>query len=837
MGMDCRLLDGGTTMNKWISGIFKLRYAVLSAWLIMASLSLFLLPDLPSIVRSTEQKFLPAHAQSVQATALLQQINPSSRSLSQAVLVLSRKDGLTKEDQNWLRQLLAQIEADQAELGITSLLSSQSQPALAERLQSKDGTTQLAIINLPEADFEDRTKLTLNRLQQLLEAAPEGASAALTGSASLSQDYQQASQSGLRRTELLTIGLVLFILLLVFRSPVTPLIPLLTIGVSLLISRGLIAVAASYGMPVSHFTESFLIAVLFGAGTDYCILLIQRYREELVLDRGNNGITAMSRTLASVGKTIIYSASTVFTAFFLIGFAEFGLYRSAVGVAIGVLVTVAASLTLAPAMLLLFGKAILWPLNNLSSHNRKPSKLWGVLAPMLAKRSGVVLIITIIILTPLTLLFNGQRSFDDISEISSSSESIVAFHQVERAFGSGELFPVTMAVTSTQSMRTPSGLAALEQAGSELTRMEGVDEVRSAMRPLGRLPEKLTVPGRIQGPNADSIINVIINQQQALTESIQTLALSANSLSKGLIGIWPAMRQLEKGLSQLIASQLEAFQLSPGADEGSVQSQDKEPPLDEASKQAIDYYISPDGLTTRFEILLHVNPYSADAMDMIEPLTEQLRESLDATAIADPVVFTTGVSAKYKELRTISYSDFLNTGLLVLAGIALVLALMLRSLVAPIYVLLSLGFNYLITMGITEFLFVKVLGYAGLSWTVSFFIFLIIVALGVDYSIFLMARFKEEYHPGGTAPAMVKAMRTTGGVIVAAAVIMAGTFGALSFSGVGTLIQIGVGTLIGLIVYATVFMGLIVPAFTFLLGEANWWPFRGKQKMDKSSSD
>lgn len=817
-------------MKKWATWISNLRYAILAAWIVAASLSVFLLPDLQTIVLSTEQKFLPAHAESVKATTLLQEINPSARSLSNAVLVLSREEGLLESDKQWLQLLLTRIELHKAELGISSLLSSQSQPELSERLQSKDGTTLLAIISLPEADFEDSTHQTLSKLKDMLIDAPDGTLATLTGNAPLSQDFQQTSQEGIRRTELFTIGIVLVILLLVFRSPITPIIPLLTIGMSLLVSRGLIAAAAGIGMPVSHFTESFLIVVLFGAGTDYCILMIQRYREELALAADNNRVTAMSRMMAGVGRTLIYSASTVFVAFFLMGFAHFGLYRSAVGVAIGMLVTVAASMTLAPAMLLIFGKALFWPLHKSSGIGNTESKLWGKLTKLTSKRSGIVLIVAILFLAPLTLLFQGKRSFDDISEIHTSADSIVGFRQVESAFGSGELFPVTFAVTSKQSLRTRSGLAALEQASSELTTADGVGEVRSAVRPLGRKPEELTVPGQLDKPNAGSIIRAIMNQQQALAEGLKALALAAPSLSQGLIGVWPALRQFEAGLTQLIISQLEKLGQPSDPEKASDKSQANNPATDEnkANEQALNFYISPDGKTTKFEVILDVNPYSTAAMDKIVPLTEKLRESLNMTALASPEVFTTGVSAKYNELRAISYRDFISTGLLVLVGIAIVLILLLRSIAAPLYILLSLGFNYFITMGLTEFLFVKVLGYEGLSWTVPFFIFLIIVALGVDYSIFLMARFKEEYKSGETAPAMMKAMRTTGGVIGSAAVIMAGTFGALSTSGMDTLVQIGIGTIIGLLLYATLFMGLIVPAFSFLLKEANWWPFHRK---------
>jgi RND superfamily putative drug exporter len=806
----------------WIS---KLRWIVLAVWIVMASLAFFALPDLQSIVRKTEQKFLPTDAESNRATRLLQQINPNARSLSNAVIMLSRNGGLRETDKSWMRDFLTAIESRKADLHITSLLSEETQPELAERLISKDGTTLLAIVNLPRADFQDETRTTLDKLKLLLKSAPAGTMATLTGGAPLSQDFQQSSQHGLRRTEILTIGLVLLILLIVFRSPVTPLIPLITIGISFVVSRGLIGASTAFGVPVSNFTESFLIVVLFGAGTDYCILMIQRYREELLSCGDGNALAAMSRMMKGIGKTIFFSASTVLFAFLLIGLAQFGLYRSAVGVAIGMLVTVAAAMSLAPALLLLFGKALFWPLPQAGTYSHASSRLWGNLASLAGKRSLLVLLSAVIFLAPITMLFQGKRSFDDISEMNSKLASVIGIRQVERAFGPGEVFPVTVAVTSKQSMRSQTGLAALEQVSSDLTRLVGVDEVRSAVRPLGYQPEELTVQGQLKKPNVASIIQSIRTQQQAMLEGIKALALGAAPLSQGLIGIWPAVRQLEGGLSGFLASQLDGMKRSSEPQAKTGEQIAAEHATAKREQLALDYYLSPDGLTTKFELILKMNPYSTDAMNAVQDITKKLRESLNATALVEPEAYAAGVSAKYDELRDISYRDFVHTGLLVLAGIFIVLVILLRSLAAPLYVMASLGFNYLITMGLTEFLFVKVLGFPGLSWTVSFFIFLIIVALGVDYSIFLMARFKEEYRPGETAKAMKKAMGTTGGIIGSAAVIMAGTFGALSFSGVDTLVQIGVGTLIGLLLYATIFMSLIIPAFSFLLGEANWWPF------------
>jgi RND superfamily putative drug exporter len=253
---------------------------------------------------------------------------------------------------------------------------------------------------------------------------------------------------------------------------------------------------------------------------------------------------------------------------------------------------------------------------------------------------------------------------------------------------------------------------------------------------------------------------------------------------------------------------------------GSRIPQTESDPIKAGMQRILQYYMSPDGRTTKIDIVMKSNPFQTDTMDNVETITAGLRASLDLSVIADPQVYASGATAKYNELRDISYDDFVRTGTLVLVGIAIVLMLLLRSIIGPLYVLAALGFNYLITMGIVEFLYVKILGFDGLSWTASFFIFMVIVALGVDYSIFLMARYREELRLGGDRrEAITKAMTTTGGINFSAAAIMAGTFGALGFSGVDTLIQIGVGTMIGLMLYATLFMSLVVPALTFLIGK------------------
>lgn len=813
---------------------FRLRGALVAAWLVLAVVSALLLPSLASVVRNAEQTFIPDDAESAQALRLLQEINPDVRSRTNAVIVLSREGGLNEEDAAWMNGMLDELASRRDELGIAGVLDAHTQPELAQSFRSRDGTTTLALVYLPRSDFDEATRATLDKLKRLLLGAPQGATARLTGSAAISQDFQASSQQGLRRTELITVALVLVILLYVFRSPVAPIVPLVTIGVSLVVSRGLIAAAADFGLTVTNFTESFLIAVLFGAGTDYCMLMIQRYREEL--GAGGGPTAAMARTLRGVWPTILYATSTVFAAFFLIGFANFGLYRSGAGVAVGLLVMLAAVMTLTPALILLLGRALFWPRwperGAEGAREQGRSKLWAAAANLASRRSALVLVAAVVLLAPLTLLFQGKRSFDDVSEIDPKLGSVVGFHQTERAFGAGEVFPLTFAVTSSESMRTPSAFAALEQASAELAHQPGVRQVRSATRPLG---ERMTIggdgasAGRAPAPEESAL-------QREIAQALKAIALRAVSFSQGLVGILPSIEPIYDAIKPFLseaskaADNLSGLQdLLSGQGSGGTGAEKPKPtsdPIRAGMDRILRYYMSPDGKVAKIDVILNANPFATETMDRVDALSDTLRHSLDLSVVLEPQVFASGASAKYDELRDISYGDFVRTGTLALAGIAIVLMLLLRSVVGPLYMLAALVFNYVVAMGLLEFLYVRLLGYEGLSWTTSFFIFMIVVALGVDYSIFLMARYREESRSAGSREAMTKAMTTTGGVIWSAAAIMAGTFGALAFSGVVALEQIGVGTMIGLLLYATLFMMLVVPAVAFLLGDRGSLPLR-----------
>jgi putative drug exporter of the RND superfamily len=541
-------------INVWLRGLAKVKWIVLVLWIACAVGSVFVFPDLKQIVRETEWRFLPQDAASAQAAQILNDMSPDRKSKSNAVIVLNRVGGLTENDQTWLKGKIDELKRDKEALGISSVLSQFEDPSVAEKFVSADKTTEMIVVDLPKNANVAATGDSVALLKDRMQGAPQGAVVSFTGSAPIFLDYSHSSEAGLQKTELLTVILVVVILLIVFRSPIAPFVPLLTIGISYIITRGLVAQFTKYGLPVSTFTETFLIAVMFGAGTDYCILLISRYREEL--SKTPDRIEALVQTVKSVGKTVVFAGSTVFIAFFLIGFAKFGLYQSAAGVAVGIAVTLLAATTLAPVLMLILGKAMYWPVKAKPGAAHGESKWWGGMNRLVTKRPVAILLVCLLVMTPITLLYQGTRSFDDLGEMDKNTSAVKGFRQVEASFSSGEVLPITAAISTNVSMRTPEGLAALEKASADAAKVANVKEVRSAARPLGKQLAELTVPSQlVQTNKALSEVQSGVSQigdglKQAQSE-LNGKTGDIEKLRSGAAIIADKLKETQLGLGQL----------------------------------------------------------------------------------------------------------------------------------------------------------------------------------------------------------------------------------------------------------------------------------------------
>jgi len=879
------------------------RAAALAFWLAAFAASLAFLPDLGAIVRQRDPNMLPADAETIRAAEALRQIRPERRAKAEAVLVFARNGGLTDADRQWLNGEIEVWRQHADEWGIAYVSAD-------EAVESKDGSVRLLTVGLRESALSAVSRDALKNLRERMQNRPAGTEAYWTGDAPIFIDLQDSAEAGLHRTEALTVALVIVILLIVFRSPVAPLVPLATIGLAFVISRGLVGLAAErWDLPVSNYTQSFLVAVLFGAGTDYCILLMHRFREEL--SRGRDVGDAVRATLRSVGKTVVFAALTVLIAFSLIGFSQFGLYRSAVGVSIGMAVALTAVLTFAPAVMALLGRRLFWPVRVETGRGHRESRFWDRLGALAVRRPAVVLIVALAVTVPFALTYRDVRSFDQLSEIDPSFESVQGFQKIEQAFGSGEIFPVTAVVRVPQSLRSPEGIAAVERVSAAVAQADHVVKVRSASRPAGVRIEELSAENRLdavrrgvdemaarmqeQQPKVGELAGAIgrmttetrrasdglaaaadglgrlrggaeqLGQSAAalgsafdallkshpelandprvpaLSQGLRQIGEGARSLANGIGEAQTGVRSAADGLGRLADGQRQAADGAAQLENGLKETVDALKRVSSALadvraegwnippeawnrpelQKAFDVYLSPDGTIARFDLVLDVDPYSKEAMRLVDDLRRRVAESVRSAGLRDAEVTLAGIAAQNAELDDVTREDFRRTGAWVLFGIAAVLALMLRSAAAPVYILLSLGLNYLVTAGLLERIFVDVLGEPGLSWAAPFFVFLALTALSVDYGIFLLARLKEEQaaaasgvgDTGAEAGEPIRrAMAKTGGVITSAAVILAGTFSAFLPSGVVPLMQIGSGIVVGLALYTFVFLGFAVPA-------------------------
>ncbi len=245
-------------------------------------------------------------------------------------------------------------------------------------------------------------------------------------------------------------------------------------------------------------------------------------------------------------------------------------------------------------------------------------------------------------------------------------------------------------------------------------------------------------------------------------------------------------------------------------------------PLFERSAQ----FISNDKNVVKFEVVLNVNPYSNEALDFIPKLRDVVNKSIESSSISQSITYIGGETAEAFDTRQSGDRDTYLVLPIILIAIGVILVLLLKSLVAPIYLLATIIFTYFSTLGLAIFIFENVFDQASITPGLPFFLFIFLNALGVDYNIYLMSRLREENLKANLDVAVLKTLALTGGVITSAGLILAGTFSALMSLPLKDLFQLGFAVAIGVLIDTFITRTLIVPALVKLLGRYNWWPSR-----------
>jgi RND superfamily putative drug exporter len=732
----------------------RFRFLIVVAWVAVTILAVRSLPTLGSVAKETTSGFLPATVPSIQASNMASPFLDVN--LGTATLVAVREGGLTAADNTALDALETRIK------GIDTV------KAVVDLGISGDGAARQVFIEAQVVSFTDVTsaQTLVTAIRSAATAgAPAGLVVHLTGEIPDQVDNAAASGSSQDRTQTFSLLFILVLLVLAYRALLAPFLTLIPAVLVLTLAGPVIAQAASAGIQVSSITQFMLIVLVLGAGTDYGVFLVFRVREEL--RRGLSGPDAVIRAVTRVGESITFSAFTVIAALSSVALAEFGLYQSmGPSLAIGIALMLAAGLTLLPALLAIFGRAVFWP-SDVSHREAERVGFWDRVGVIVTRRPALTLVLGAVLFGGMaaTLLSTGTSGFGASSNTTAGSDSAAGAAALDAHFPSSKVVRTLVFFQFSRPVWEDPGKLATAQAG------------------LAALPQFKSVVGPLN-PNG--------------------ISLTTDQLTQLHNALGPARQLPPVPATSAVPTQLYNAYRAEGQ------------------------LISPDGLTVEYSAEVGgADQSSPAALDSVPGLRDEVSR-VGAAAGATATGLLGNLEFSY-DIRQISASDLERIIPIVAILIAILLAAVMRSAVAPLYLVASVVVSYLGALGLTGILFVRLGGQAGLNFVLPFLMFVFLMALGSDYNILVMSRIREEAHHLPLRDAVAKAIGKTGSTVTTAGVILGGSFAVLAISVGGTagadqIQQIGYGIAAGVLMDTFFVRSLLVPSVVVLLGRWNWWP-------------
>ena len=689
----------------------RTKWVVLAVWIIAAGALQPLGSKLQDETRDDTTSFLPASAESTDVVEVLDE-EFSGGETTRGLIVYERDGGLTAADRRTIaadaRELRAQPEE---ELPLTEPPAVPFAPGSPPELVSSDEALAYTVLTVP-TNFEEQADWGKN-VRETTGSGAGGMRILLTGDLGFAVDSEEVFNDIDLKLLLATATLVLFLLGAIYRSVVVALTPLLVLFFAYSVATAVIYGYAKSGATVSSNGTTILIVLMFGITTDYCLLLVSRYREEL--QRLEDKHDAMARALGRTGPTILASGLTVSLAMLTLALADARLTSTlgpvaAIGVAFGML----AALTLLPALLTMFGRRGFWPRTRVVAYDPDhPSAarqgVWRRIGDRVLQRPAPALAVTVIAFVAGALgLIAYKVDYSTTTFFKKSVEAVEGFELMEEAFPAGVLYPSTVLVESETGPVTRDQVAAAAGA------VEEVDGVAAAA-PTGNL--------------------------------------------------------------------------------------------------------SNDRQTATVDVVLEGDPFTKDALSIVP----EIRDSVGDLGPGVTALVGGGSAIQYDFDQAIE-SDLRLIAPVALVVIAIILAILLRALVAPLVLILSVMLSFLCTLGLSVLFIRFVVGDAGFDASIPTFAFIFLVALGIDYTIFLMARVREEARRHGTREGVLRALSVTGPVITSAGIILAGTFSVLMTLPVTYTFDLGFMVALGILLDTFVVRTIMVPAAVELIGDRIWWP-------------
>jgi transport protein len=914
-------------------------------WGLVAVSTNTFIPKVEDVAAELAGPMIPTYAPSQVAMLHIGEKFHESTSTSLTMVVLEADRPLDDKDHRYYDDLMQRLKNDTQH--VQYVMDLWGKPITAAGAQSVDGKATYVLLRLAGDIGQIKANRSVNAVRDIVakDTPPPGLKVYVSGAAPLASDTLSIANASLNNITIVTIFLITFMLLLVYRSVSTLLVPLASVLFEMLIAKGVVATLGHLGViPLSSFAINMVVSLSLGAGTDYGIFLLGRYQE--ARQAGQSREDAYFTAYRGVSPIIVGSGLTIAGAGFCLSFARLDYFHTmGPAVAVAMLLTISAALTLSPAILTvgsLFG--LFDPKRLVRGHlyRRIGASVVRWPVPILAASCAVVMLGAIFVPT-------YRVSYDDRTYQPAHAPANTGFAASDRHFPQSKLFSEMLMVESDHDMRNSADFISLDRVARALIRLPGVAMVQSITRPLGRPLDRATIPYLFttqgsgsgqqlpfnQQQNADTdkqaqiqadtvaVLGKTINLTQQLSDDLHATVLTAENLQQvtdeinddisnlddfirplknyfywephcfdipicwafrslfdGLDGIDSLdveiahtvtdLEAVDRLLPQLITqlkilmddtqalqavvvntygpAHLQSTQtdqtfddlINVGNDFDKSRSDDffympREAFDNEDVKTGMTLMMSPDGMAARFIVTHEGNAMGPEGVEHVEAFPDAIKIALKETSLAGARIYIGGAGSNNKDIKQYAASDLLIVAIAAFILIFLIMLFITRSLMAALVIPGTVAFSFAGAFGLSVLVWQHLIG-LHLHWLVLPITFIILVAVGSDYNLLLIARVKEELG-AGIHTGLIRALGSTGGVVTSAGLVFAFTMLALLTSDLRTIGQVGTTVCIGLLLDTLIVRSFIVPCILRILGPWFWWPTLVRSRPLRQPSD
>src|SRR5580693_4822685 len=912
--------------------IRRLSLLIILAWVALTLIVTFAVPSLERVGQEHSVPLSPKDAPSVQAMMRMGKDFKESDSDSFAMIVLESQQPLGDDAHAYYAGLVRALRDDPQH--VEHVQDLWGDRLTAAGAQSADGKAAYVQLNLAGNQGTTLGQESVAAVRNIVERTPPppGVKVYATGPAALVADMQHSGDRSILKMTLMGAVIIFAVLLLVYRSVITVVVLLVTVGIELFAARGIVAFLGDNNIVVlSTFAINLLVALAMAAGTDYGIFFFGRYQE--ARQAGEDPETAFYSTYRGVAPVVLASGLTIAGAMLCLSFTRMPLFQT-IGVpcAVGMLVSVAIALTLVPAVLAIgSGFGLFDPKRTIGVRRwrRVGTAIVRWPAPILAATCAIALI-------GLLTLPGYKTSYNDRLYIPKDIPANVGYAAADRHFSQARMMPEILMVESDHDMRNPADFLVLNKLAKGVFRVRGISRVQGVTRPEGTPIEHTSIPFLLSMRNAGQVQTLefqkdrmndmlkqanemakMINQMQriyglmqqltnmthrmigdtrdvaAVTEELRDHVADfedffrpirsyfywekhcydipicwslrsifdsidgVDEISDKLQGLVKEFAQLDALLPQMLeffpplmatmqtmrtmmltmhgtmsgilaetdATSQDATALGKAFDAARNDDSFYLPPevfKNKDFQRAMNSFLSPDGKAARFIISHRGDPATSEGIARIDQIKKAAEEAPKGTHLAGAKIYLAGTAATYKDFQDGSKYDLLIAGIAALCLIFIIMLIITRSLIAALVIVGTVALSLGASFGLSVLVWQYFLGIP-LQWLVMVMSVIILLAVGSDYNLLLVARFKEEIG-AGLKTGIIRAMGGTGKVVTAAGLVFAFTMASMIVSDNRAVGQVGTTIGLGLLFDTLVVRSFLMPSIAALLGRWFWWP-------------